>query len=106
MVKRKTFRVLTVVAAVVLLSAYVVYSQLKQAPTVASSSKSKVLTASAAVEKTNSVRGTKDPTNSNATIRVVPLDGTNSGAGKKSEVFFPGSKSGAVFVPQTEAKGK
>jgi hypothetical protein len=105
MLKRKTFQVLTVVAAVVLLSAYVVYSQLKQAGTVASSSKSLVLTnrgtPSGSAEKTNSIRSA---TNSNSGSFS---GGTNSGAtGKKSEVFFPGSKSGAVFVPQTEAKGK
>jgi hypothetical protein len=104
MLKRKTLQILTIVAAVVLLSAYVVYSQLKQSGTVASSSKSLVLTNRGGVEKTNSNTATKVATNSNSAIRTISSGATNSSSpGKKSDLFFPGSKSSAVFVPQHQA---
>jgi hypothetical protein len=104
MLKRKALQILTIVAALMLLSAYVVYSQLKQSGTVASSSKSLVLSNRGFVEKTNSATAAKSSTNSSPAVRSAA---TNSGAtGKKADLFFPGSKSSAVFVPQPQASGK
>jgi hypothetical protein len=104
MLKRRAFQILTIVVALVLLSAYVVYSQLKQSGIVASSSKSLVLTNRGFIEKTNPAVTTKSSTNSSPALRSAA---TNSGSpGKKPELFFPGSKSSAVFVPQPQASGK
>jgi hypothetical protein len=104
MLKRKAFQIFTIVTALVLFSAYVVYSQFKQSGTVASSSKSLVLTNRGLPEKTNSIAATKSSTNSSPSVRSTA---TNSGSsGKKPELFFPGSKSSAVFVPQPQASGK
>jgi hypothetical protein len=106
MLKRKALQIVTLIAAVVLLSAYVVYSQLKQSGTVASSSKSIVLTNRGTLDKTNPVAA-KPFTNSAPAIRPASSNPTNSSSpGKKPELFFPGSKSSAVFTPQSQATGK
>ena len=110
MLRKKSIQVLTVVAALVLLSVYVVYSQLKQAPTVASSSKTRVLTNAGAwgsVQKTNLSEAKPDSgSKSNNTIRLTSPGTNPPGPPARSGLFFPGSKSGAVFVPETQAKGK
>ena len=96
--KRKALQILTIAAALMLLSAYVVYSQLKQAATVASSSKSMVLTNKGAVS-TNTIQAIKD----SRSTTIATNSGTTNG---KADMFFPGSKSGAVFVPQAQSTGK
>jgi len=104
--KGKIAQIIAVIASLTLFSGYVVYSQLKQSGTVASSSKVMVLTNSRAVTagKTNAALTSKQNTraaDSNTISQsILPRDTKSNTPPAKSQMVFPGSKSAAVFSPQ------